>query len=140
MRKGWWCMITLWWNTIENVMNVLIEHSQYFPNYYNQQLRQIFKSRSATSYNPNICISIYHTTTLRVLRVFSNSLFGIISRDFTNKIMAKIFSRYNRNRAKTEVIWDLAGLCRRVFCFPSFLWVVFVIAFYIIMQNMSKTV
>ena len=72
--------------------------------------------------------------------LFSNLLFGIISRDFTNKIIAKIFSRYNRNRAKTEVIWDLAGLCRRVFCFPSFLWVVFVIAFYIIMQNMSKTV
>ena len=137
-------MITLWWNTIENVMNVLIEHSQYFRNYYNQHLRQIFKSKSAASYNPNVSISIYLTTTLRIYYLsitrYSDLLFGIISRDFTNKIMAKIFSRYNRNRAKTEVIWDLAGLCRRVFCFPSFLWVVFVIAFYIIMQNMSETV
>ena len=128
----------MWWNTIENVMNVLIEHSQYFPNYYTQQLRHIFKSKSAASYKPYISISIYHTTTLRIYD--RSVMFGIISRDFTNKIIAKIFSRYNRNRAKTEVIWDLAGLCRRVFCFPSFLWVVFVIAFYIIMENMSKMV
>ena len=46
-------------------MNVLIERSQYLPNYYNQKLRQVFEP-SGVSYKPYIFIYIYHTTTIRI--------------------------------------------------------------------------